>query len=423
MPLKSGSSDKVVSENIRQLINEGYPPNQAAAIAYSKAGRTKKFAHILPNSDLFDGEMTIPLGEKEFYTDVVTSLTNWVDRTDVPILVEHDRNGEQYGQVVDIVSAPDGIYAGFYLNEDYEKKFEEGKLRYVSVGIAWNWRADDFDPATGKPMPAALLELSLVSVPRHRTRQTPIYESGEVNQAENTSYFSYEMNESGTYTMLQETQDMDMEELKSMIESMLMPMVEAIKAEHEDLKRRLETIERDTAEARDDVRDEEKGDEDERSEPDDTEAMEPKGDEMEVGEDKEMAEHGDEGEMMEPDEDAVDMRSEMRELVKLETHLHELKRENELLRAQMRVEADLAERPHLSEMKEKLIDVCMKDSDLYAQVLNVSTTQGVSTSLFSERMTAGLTEAKQDNPNPFVAAKELAAKEGISFKDAFNKIK
>lgn len=42
MPLKSGSSDKVISENIRRLIKEGYPRRQAIAIAYRKAGKDKK---------------------------------------------------------------------------------------------------------------------------------------------------------------------------------------------------------------------------------------------------------------------------------------------------------------------------------------------------------------------------------------------
>jgi hypothetical protein len=41
MPLAKGKSDKTVSSNIAKLIEEGYPSKQAAAIAYSKAGRSR----------------------------------------------------------------------------------------------------------------------------------------------------------------------------------------------------------------------------------------------------------------------------------------------------------------------------------------------------------------------------------------------
>ena len=42
MPLLKGSSDEVVSSNISELRNSGYPEKQSIAIALSEAGRSNK---------------------------------------------------------------------------------------------------------------------------------------------------------------------------------------------------------------------------------------------------------------------------------------------------------------------------------------------------------------------------------------------
>lgn len=42
MPLEKGSSQKVISKNIAELVNAGHPQKQAIAIAFKSAGKSNQ---------------------------------------------------------------------------------------------------------------------------------------------------------------------------------------------------------------------------------------------------------------------------------------------------------------------------------------------------------------------------------------------
>lgn len=149
-------------------------------------------AQILPDSDLFDGDKLIPLSDPHFRRVIVSSLQDWAHMVKPNVLIQHDEDGGTYGRITAVYEDWDGIYVdGIITDPDVAQRMSNGGYRFVSPTIAWNFAADDYVPDEDNRWPAALLEVSLVSVPRHYTRQPDLvaYESSytQLSQAHETS--------------------------------------------------------------------------------------------------------------------------------------------------------------------------------------------------------------------------------------------
>ena len=130
--------------------------------------------HLLPRTKdgkIYDTEdRAINLGDNfDTYAD---SLKEYVEVTKPSLLLEHNLDGNSYGRVESIENTPEGIFGIASVDNPEDLK---GK-RFVSPRIRWN-----HTDINGRRWPAALLETSLVSVPRFQVGQQEIESINSMN--------------------------------------------------------------------------------------------------------------------------------------------------------------------------------------------------------------------------------------------------
>jgi hypothetical protein len=234
---------------------------------------------------------------------------------------------------------------------------------------------------------------------------------------------------------------MDSEQLLEMIKDLLterlgpvMDRLERLEAMADKAEEKEEVVERIDSEARDDERDERK------EEGETTEAAElmPAGEEGEEAIEAEAVDGEEDKELEEDKEDASEMKMDYAKLMedykKLEEELKSLKKESTmkeaaianlkqeavLKEARHQVAVNLQDKPHLSSMSERLVDLYVNDQDLYNEILSI---KGGAMSSLSERTSRGLapvvSSAKKDI---YEQAFEIQNAEGISYADALAKL-
>ncbi len=132
---------------------------------------TKYIAHILPASNIHDEGTEIPFGDN--YAEYADSIVRWVQATAPNMLIEHEPDGLSHGVVNGIYVTPEGLFAEFTPDPSVPMDM----TRFVSPRVRWH-----HTDVHGTYWPAALLELSFVSVPRFNPGQQPIVELSQWNR-------------------------------------------------------------------------------------------------------------------------------------------------------------------------------------------------------------------------------------------------
>jgi len=209
-------------------------------------------AQILPSRDITTNEgKVIPLSDPDYLSNMYDDLKSFVnDMKRVPVLKEHNRNGESYGLVTDIFQKPSGLVARMKVTKQTYLDYKSGKIRFVSPSLEWQFQSDN-----GKTYRTALPEVSLVSVPRYLDGQPTLQEMNGTNFSQpatfkwiteptdiaETNVDETIVKEDNSNT--QEVDEMNMEELKAFIADSLNAMKESLKSEILDSLKAMEDAE------------------------------------------------------------------------------------------------------------------------------------------------------------------------------------
>lgn len=173
-------------------------------------------AHLLPRTERLhvSEDTVVDLSDGKF--DVLAeSLSEFVNAVQPNVLIEHNVDGSSYGKVLETSLEDSGIYATIELNE--ESLPENFNPRWVSPRIAWN-HVD----VNGRKWPAALLETSLVSVPRFLVGQDSLVEVALSEISAGNCYLnSVEIVFAETPPSLSKESEMSKEEIIALVQELL----------------------------------------------------------------------------------------------------------------------------------------------------------------------------------------------------------